>query len=83
MNNDKRIAEAELFKPAIKIISQHPNGITTTKLIKELDKEMKPQGRDLFILKGRNDARFTQKVRNLISHRYNRTSIIYNGYVQY
>lgn len=83
MSNNIRIAEAELFKPALKIISQYPHGTTTSELIRELIKEMKPKGEDMYILRNRNDVKFTQKVRNLISHRYTKKSIIKNRYVQY
>lgn len=79
----ERISEAELFKPALQIIAGYENGITTSQLIRQLGIVMKPVGEDLHILKDRNDVKFTQKVRNLISHRYNKNSIIKNGYVQY
>lgn len=78
-----RISEAQLFKPALQIIADHQNGITTSQLIRQLGIVMKPAGEDLHILKDRNDVKFTQKVRNLISHRYSKNSIIKNGYVQY
>ena len=80
---NKRITEAELFKPALKLIAKYPQGITTSSLIKELMKAMKPAGEDIHYLRNRNDVKFTQKVRNLISHRYSNTSIIKNGYVEY
>lgn len=83
INMKGRVSEAELFKPALQIIASYQNGITTSQLIKELMNSMKPVGEDLYILKDRNDVKFTQKVRNLISHRYNKNSIIKNGYVQY
>lgn len=78
-----RISEAQLFKPALQIIAGYENGITTSQLIRQLGIVMKPVGEDLHILKDRNDVKFTQKVRNLISHRYGKNSIIKKGYVQY
>lgn len=38
-------------------------------LIKELEKELKPTGRDSEIISGRRDTYFSQKVRNLNSHK--------------
>lgn len=43
--------------------------ITTSELIQRLRDIMKPVGEDLQILAGRNDDKFSQKVRNLIAHR--------------
>jgi hypothetical protein len=43
--------------------------ITTSELILKLRDIMKPAGEDLQILTGRNDDKFSQKVRNLIAHR--------------
>ena len=40
-------------------------------LIKKMEKAMKPTGKDATILAGRGDTYFSQKVRNLKSHRDN------------
>ena len=42
--------------------------MTTTDLLNELRRLLNPSGDDLLILEGRNDDRFSQKVRNLKSH---------------
>ena len=42
--------------------------ITTSDLLSALRRELKPKGDDLELLAGRNDDRFSQKVRNLKSH---------------
>lgn len=65
----KRISEKELLLPALKIISKYEKGLSTTQLINELRKEMNPTGEDLILNKNRNDDAFSQKVRNLISHK--------------
>jgi len=63
-----RIEEKELILPALKIINENP-GVTTSTLISELTDLFKPEGEDAKILEGRNDTKFSQKVRNLVSHR--------------
>lgn len=63
------ISEKELIVPALKLIAEQTKGLTTTVLIKLLRQELKPTGRDIEILNGRNDDVFSQKVRNLISHK--------------
>jgi hypothetical protein len=60
--------ESELVIPALRIIDQHPEGVSTEFLIKELTVVLHPEGKDAEILAGRNDTHFSQKVRNLKSH---------------
>ncbi len=59
--------EKDLILPALYIIAQNP-GIATADLILELEEILKPSGNDLEILAGRNDSKFSQKARNLVSH---------------
>lgn len=63
------ITEKELIVPALKLIAEQTKGLSTTELIKLLRHELKPSDKDTEILKGRNDDAFSQKVRNLISHK--------------
>lgn len=65
---DKRIEERTLILPALYLIGEHP-GITTSKLIEQLTEYFQPEGEDAKILAGRRDTKFSQKVRNLKSHR--------------
>jgi hypothetical protein len=62
-----RITEPDLILPALYIIQKQP-GITTGELIKELRAIFNPTGEDAEILQGRNDDKFSQIVRNLVSH---------------
>ncbi|UXM94239.1 hypothetical protein N5853_08965 [Bartonella sp. HY329] len=63
-------SEAEMIAPALDIMAKTPNGfITTTDLIAQLRHCLKPDGKDVAILTNRNDDHFSQKVRNLVSHR--------------
>ncbi len=66
----KRIAEAELILPALKIMAASKAGIAmTSDLIQGLAHAFRPKGEDNEILEGRHDTKFSQKVRNLKSHR--------------
>lgn len=67
---EKRVKESEIVKPALKIIKDNP-GINTSKLIEELQKVIELYPGDKEILRGRNDTKFSQIVRNLISHKEN------------
>lgn len=62
-----RITEPDLILPALYIIQKQP-GITTGELIEELRTIFHPTGEDVEILHGRNDDKFSQIVRNLVSH---------------
>lgn len=62
-------SEEDLIIPALFELYFTSNGMTTSMLIKALTESLKPEGTDAEILFGRNDTRFSQKVRNLISHK--------------
>ena len=78
------IHEPELTIPTLTILAKSPGGfLSTTDLIAELEAHFKPTGKDSNILQGRNDTHFSQKVRNMISHRGASTSPIYRGLIEY
>ena len=60
-------SERDLILPALDIINRKP-GVATAELIVELEDILSPDGEDIVILKGRSDTKFSQKVRNLVSH---------------
>lgn len=62
--------EKQLISPALYVIYKNP-GIKMEKIIVELQKALKPSGKDAQIAKNRSDTYFSQKVRNLKSHREN------------
>src|SRR5258706_3366386 len=62
-----RISESDLILPALYIINQYPD-VTTTDLSMELRNIFNPTGEDAKILHGRSDDKFSQIVRNLVSH---------------
>lgn len=64
-----RIAEGELILPSLLILSNSKSGkITTSELIEKLRELLRPSGEDVVMLHGRQDDKFSQKVRNLVSH---------------
>lgn len=63
-------SENDLIIPALNYLLLHKeNGLTTSELIILLSNELEISGHDVEILSGRNDTYFSQKVRNLVSHR--------------
>ena len=62
-------SEYDLTIPSLKIIANVKDGIDTQKLIESLRLTLKPNGEDTLILVNRSDDKFSQKVRNLKSHK--------------
>lgn len=63
------ITEAELILPSLFLLNEAEHrSMTTTQLNEALRELLKPTGEDLAILKNRKDDKFSQKVRNLVSH---------------
>ena len=62
-------SEEELICPALYEINKHEQGLTTSQLIKLLTNTLNPVGKDAEIIPNRKDTFFSQKVRNLISHK--------------
>lgn len=80
----RRIPEHELNIPALRAAAARPNGeIPTSDLIAELEGALRPAGEDAQILAGRHDTKFSQKVRNLVSHRSGSSSIFSRGFAVY
>ena len=78
-----RIKERDLVVPALKAALARGGFISTSQLISALEAEFEPDGRDAEILDGRQDTHFSQKVRNLVSHRESSTSMFKKGYAEY
>jgi hypothetical protein len=72
-------SERELVLPTLAFLDQAPAGLTTSDLIALLTEAMEPDGHDAEIINGRQDTYFSQKVRNLISHR----TLVDLGYTTY
>ena len=63
------ISELELVFPALFVIGINGDYVTTSYLIEELTQLLQPSGEDIVILENRKDTKFSQKVRNLKSHK--------------
>lgn len=57
--------------------------LTTSELIQRLSKRLTPTGRDAEVLDNRSDTYFSQKVRNLVSHRNQSTGLSARGIADY
>ena len=64
-----RISETDLILPTLFLLKHSRSGLSTTQLNPKLRDLLHPSGEDLAILKDRNDTRFDQIVRNLVSHK--------------
>ena len=74
---EHRITESDLVGPVLVYLATQPNGFATTSdLISHLVDLFKPSGEDAEILLNRSDTKFSQKVRNLISHRDQPSGIV-------
>lgn len=80
--NNGRVRESDLVGPTLRLLAAGPSGfMSTSGLITELTLLFNPTDRDAEIVPGRNDTYFSQKVRNLISHR--NSNFIASGYAEY
>src|SRR6185295_9997610 len=77
-------SESDLVIPVLTSISSKKEGITTSELIEHLTENLEPTGKDLKILKNRKDTHFSQKVRNIVSHRKTtKKGIFSRGFAKY
>ncbi|CAA6604028.1 hypothetical protein MTBLM1_20150 [Rhodospirillaceae bacterium LM-1] len=78
------ITESELYVPLLQILDKAPGGfMTTAAIVVELENLFQPEGIDAEILKNRSDTHFSQKVRNIISHKNVPGNPINDGLVIY
>lgn len=77
------ISEKDLVIPTLQYLNSVDNWVTTSDLIIHLEDVLKPSGVDLQKLANRQDTRFSQKVRNLVCHRTDPTSFIFNRLALY
>ena len=79
-----RISERELVVPTLRFLDDGNGGwMATSDIIARLTELFAPSGQDAEILEGRGDSYFSQKVRNMISHRDQPSSFIYKGLAHY
>lgn len=79
----KRVPERDLIIPALRATEANGGEIRMSRLIDVLTDELDPSGVDAEILDGRHDTYFSQKVRNLVSHRDADKSMFTQGYATY
>ena len=65
----KSVSDKDLIAPALIIIANKKNNLSTSSLIKLLKENSIVPSKELEILKNRTDNKFSQKIRNLISHK--------------
>ncbi len=84
VDTTRRIRQSELVIPTLILLATQSDGLATTcEIIFHLEDWFKPSGEDAETLRGRKDSRFSQIVRNMISHRKDAGSFIRNGYADY
>ncbi len=84
MRAQYRIKEKDVYLPALRLLNETKSGfMRTANLIRALESEFKPDGADAEILENRSGTRFTQIVRNIVSHRDVLGNIIYEGLADY
>jgi hypothetical protein len=78
-----RISESDLLLPTLRLLAAQADGyLSTSDLISALTTEFQPKGEDAEILKNRQDTKFSQIVRNMVSHKGSAANIIALGYVK-
>lgn len=79
-----RYEEKDLYLPMMRHLKNAPGQfLTTSEIITKLAKELSPAGKDTDIIDGRNDDFFSQKVRNIVSHKGTPANPISKGWVEY
>jgi hypothetical protein len=79
-----RISERELVVPTLRLLADSNMGwMATSDTISHLTELFIPSGQDAEILEGRRDTYFSQKVRNMISHRDHPSSFLNRGLALY
>lgn len=83
-NISERINERELAIPTLRLLAKSPTDfLTTTDLKSQLTEILRPVGTDAKLLASRSDTHFAQKVRNMVSNRFQPYSFIKKGYAVY
>ena len=76
--------EDQIRNAALKALLAAPGHTqTTSQLIDILSRSLSPTGRDAQIAKNRSDTYFSQKIRNLVSHRNQSTGLQARGLADY
>jgi DNA-binding XRE family transcriptional regulator len=82
---NSRIKESDTYLPVLELLDAAPAGfLKTSEVIFGLDGGyFKVSGEDAEILEGRSDTKFSQIVRNIVSHKTSPKNIIGKGHAEY
>jgi transcriptional regulator with XRE-family HTH domain len=81
---EHRIKERDTYLPVLEYLDEMPDGfMKTSDLILALEGRFQLSSEDLAILEGRSDTRFSQIVRNIVSHREAPGNLIRDGWAEY
>lgn len=84
MQKTVRFHESDLYIPTLRIANTAAGGfISTSDLIENLEAIFNIAGEDAKILDGRSDTKFSQIVRNMVSHRDSPKNFIKKGFAEY
>ena len=84
MRNTTGISESEIASQTLIVLRNTPGGfMSTSDLIAVLTDAFRPTGKDAEIIPSRHDTYFSQKVRNMISHKDSPGNIIYDGHAEH
>jgi transcriptional regulator with XRE-family HTH domain len=76
-----RIKESDTYLPVLELLDNAPDGfLKTADLIMGLEAYFKISGEDAEILEGRSDTKFSQIVRNIVSHKTTPSNLIGAGW---
>jgi transcriptional regulator with XRE-family HTH domain len=79
-----RIKERDTYIAVLDLLHDQTDGfLKTADLIRALEMRFDPRGQDAEILAGRSDTRFSQIVRNIVSHRDSPSNLIGCGWAEY
>ncbi len=81
---EHRIKERDTYLHVLDLLDDTTDGfMATSDIIIALEHRLAPQGEDAEILASRSDTRFSQIVRNIVSHRDTPTNLIGAGWAEY
>ncbi len=84
INYDPRIKERDTYVPILELLAASPDGFCkTSEIISELERRFAPTGGYAEVLANRSDTRFSQIVRNVVSHRDSPSNLIGAGLAVY
>lgn len=76
-----RIKESDTYLPVLELLDDAPDGfLRTSDIIRGLEAYFAIQGEDAEILEHRSDTKFSQIVRNIVSHKSTSTNLIGAGW---